>query len=144
MLVVKVKPIDVARRRFEQAISIIPDRYEQGVKLAEWQKPAMDAEDLWADAIMEAAREKRRQKGIAKVTDEEWRKDTINKGKPIIATRIRDALDDWEKGWKPFRDALEALELPEKTTDPITNIDQRVKPVVETLVRKKKELLGVG
>jgi len=39
----------------------------------------------------------------------------------------------------PYKAALEAVDLPQKTGDPMTNIDQRLKPIVAALVAKKEE-----
>jgi hypothetical protein len=35
-----------------------------------------------------------------------------------------------------------SLELPARVADPLENIERRVKPVVKTLINKKKEILG--
>ena len=51
-------------------------------------------------------------------------------------------LEKRKKNYEPYRAALEALELPPRTADPMVNIDNRVKAVVKTLVEKKKELKG--
>jgi len=139
---VRVKPLETAKKHFEQAIPAIPERYEDAIRIATWKDPALDAEDLFADAMSVVITERRRAKGIEKVTDDQWRTKAISKGKPVIGTRIRDALDEWAREWSPYRSAIEGVVLEPKTVDPMANIDRRVKPIVQALIAKKKELMG--
>ena len=137
---VKVKPLDVARKHFEEALRIIPDRYEDGVKLADWKTAAIQGEEAYKAAMEIVIREERRKKGIEKTTNEYWQNACIKKGKTVIRERIEAALDKWEEHWKPYRDALEALKLPPRTIDWEENIDKRLKPIVKTLVETKLKL----
>ncbi|RLC86236.1 MAG: hypothetical protein DRJ03_09330 [Chloroflexi bacterium] len=139
---VRVKSVEEAKKHLEQAVSLIPDRYESGVKAANWKEPALAGEDLFADMMSVVVSERRRAKGIEKTSDEDWRNRAVTKGKPIIGTRIRDALGRYASGWAPYRAAIEGVTLEPKTVDPMANIDRRVKPIVEALINKKKELLG--
>jgi len=139
---VYIIPLTDAKTHFEEIIPKIPDRYEAEVKRAVWREPAIAGEDLFKDAMSVVIAEEKRKKGIEKLTDENWRSLTIEKGKPIIGTRIRAKLDEWATNWSPYRGAIEAVELPAKVIDWEANIDTRVKPIVKALVEKKKELAG--
>jgi len=140
---VRVKPVDVARAHLEAAIAMIPGRYREAVRVAVWKEPAIAGEELWGAAVSAAAAERRRAKGIEKVTDDEWRRAADVKGGARIGPGITEGLPKYERNWAPYRAAIEAVEIAPKTIDPMANIDARVKPIVAALVAKKKEILGV-
>lgn len=125
-----------ARANFEAAIGYIPARYESGVAKADWLTPAgsEQAEKNYADAVAKAVSQKKRQAGVRKVSNEEWKEAARTKGAPIIGERIRAALGDWEANWGPMYDQVTAkvATLPPKTIDWRQNINARLVPTVET------------
>jgi len=133
-MVLKTK--EEARANFEAAVAYIPDRYRAGVEKADWHTPAKSdqAEKNYADAISKAVAEKRRQKAIAAMSNEDWKRAAIEKGAPIIGDRIRTALDKWLANWGPIYDAVasKVATLPPKTIDWRANINNRLVPIVET------------
>jgi len=133
-MVVKTK--EEARANFEASISYIPARYTSGVQKADWLTPAKSdaAEKNYADATSKAIAAKTRQKEIGKMTNEDWKTAAVNKGAPIIGTRISDALPKWAAEWGPKYDmvASKVATLPPKGTDWRANINTRLVPVVET------------
>jgi len=141
---VRIIPLAEAKAHFSEIVPRIPDRYEAAIKRATWRDPAIAGEPLFKEAMTVVITEERRRKGIEKWTDENWRGVTVEKGKPIIGTRISARLDQWAANWTPYRAAIEAVELPPKVIDWATNIDQRVKPIVKALVEKKKGIVGVS
>lgn len=79
----------------------------------------------------------RREIGINKVSDAEWRNDAITKGAPVIQTRMVAAASKQAANFEPYRRALEAVTLPPRTGDPIQNVQNRVIPIVQALVNTK-------
>jgi len=141
---VKVKSLDEAKKRFEGSVSIVPERYKSGVQQANWKEKATsdEAERLWKAKLQEAMNANRRQKALDRVSNEDWKQAAIAKGANRIAEGMRQSSSKWAQNWAPYKSALEQVELPEKTTDPIQNVTNRVGAVVKALVDKKKELLG--
>lgn len=131
-----LKTREEAKANFEAAIAYIPARYEAGVNKADWLGPARSdqAEKNYADAMSKAVANKSRQKGVSKVSNEEWRSAAVTKGAPIIGERIRGALDKWDAEWGPMYESVKSkvAALPPKTTDWRANINKRLVPVVET------------
>lgn len=134
-----VKSKEEAKANFEAAISYIPSRYQAGVEKADWATNAKSsqAEKNYADGVSKAVANKSRQKAISGVSNEEWKRAAIEKGVPIIGTRIAGALDKWLSKWGPMYDAVVSKvgTLPPKTTDWRANINTRLVPVVETWKR---------
>jgi len=130
------KSLAEARANFEASIGYIPDRYKNGIDRADWATPAKSdaAEKNFADAMSKAIAQKARQKGVANVSNEEWKDAAKNKGAPIIGERIRQALGDWEAGFGPVYSQVQSkvAALPPRTTDWRNNINQRLVPIVET------------
>jgi hypothetical protein len=132
-MVTKTK--EEARANFEASIGYIPDRYRSGVAKADWLGPAKSdaAEKNYASGVGTAVANKTRQKEIAKMSNEDWKKAASDKGAPIIGDRIRGALDKWSANFGPIYDTVVArvAALPPKTTDWRANINSRLVPVVE-------------
>jgi len=137
---VKVKSETDSKKNYEDSTALVPGRFEAGVKTANWQSPASAGQTLYEEQMRRDEILKRRAKGIDKVSDEAWRRDTIDKGKNIIGTRMKNASDKQVTNFRPYREALVGLDLPAKTADPMANLMNRAGAVVKALVDKKKEL----
>ncbi len=133
-MVIKTK--EQAKANFEAAVTYIPDRYKAGVAAADWYTPAKSdaAEKNYADAVSRAVAQKTRQKAIAALNNDVWKTAAINKGAPIIAERIRGALDKWLSVWGPMYDQVASVvpTLPPKSLNWRDNINNRLVKVVET------------
>jgi len=133
-MVLKTK--EEAKANFEASIGYIPERYKAGVAKAEWHAKAVSdaAEKNYAEGVGKAVASKSRQKGVASVSNEEWKMAATNKGAPIIGERIRGALDKWASNWGPMYDAVtsKVAALPPRGVDWRANINNRLVPVVET------------
>jgi hypothetical protein len=141
---VKVTPVEDAKESFKEILPKIPDRYTRKIKKAKWKEAAAsdEAEELWKAKVLEAAEKRRRKAKLEKVSEEEWRNQAANLGSKRIKESLEGRIDKWASNWKPYADALAALELEPRSADPEDNIDKRVKPVVMSLINKKKEILG--
>jgi len=139
---VKVKPETQAKKNYEDSTALVPTRFEDGVKAANWQSPAKVGQGLYETQMTNPTVLKRRERGIDKTSDESWRRDTVDKGRAIIAARMRAASDKQVTNWRPYREALVAVDLPARTADPMANLTNRAGAVVKALVDKKAELQG--
>lgn len=142
---VKIKSSADIAKKWEDAIGRVPASYKSGVsRTTDWAEKASseDAETLWKQKIDEAAAAKRRQKAVAAVSNEEWKKAASEKGAARIGAGMTAAKSKRTTNFEPYRSAIEGVSLPAKTADPMANIDARVKPVVSALVETKKEIKG--
>ena len=137
---VKVKSIDKAKRNYKGAASTAAARYKDSIDEIDWQGPALEAQALYEEMMMRADVLARRAAGISKVSNTEMQKAMREKGAPVIGSRMAASDGKWGTGWSPYKAALEAVDLPAKTGDPMTNIDQRLKPIVAAMVAKKEEI----
>jgi len=136
--IIKVKPLEEISKHYKEAARIAETRYKDAIPRIEWRERAEAGQDLYEIKMKKDEVLKRRLERIKEVTDEEFKKALLEKG----AKRIRDgmelAVDKHRKRYKPIRDALDGLEVPDKTDDWEKNIDEILKPIV----KKMKEAAG--
>lgn len=135
---VKVKPESEIKKNYEDSTALVPARFEAGVRSATWKNEALAGQDLYVSQMTRAEILARRSAGIDKVSDEQWRRAAIDKGKNVIGQRMKAASQKQVEGFRPYREALSALELPPRTSDPMANLMNRAGAVVETMVKVKE------
>lgn len=135
---VKVKSESDIKKNYEASTALVPDRFETGVRGATWQSEALEGQDLYEEQMRRDEILKRRASGIEKVSDEAWRRNTIDKGRNVIASRMKGASDKQVAGFRPYREALLAVDLPAKTADPMQNLINRGGAVVMAMVKTKE------
>lgn len=132
------KDIRQAASNLEDSATYIPDRYKSGVQAADWKsKAASDtAEEKFSSAMQEVISDALRQAGVRDKDNSDWQNPAVEHGAAVIADRIRDAIGDYNSNFGPILDAMNsaAETAPEKTLDPMRNIDERLKPVVQAAI----------
>jgi len=140
---VKVKPLKEVSERYKEAARFIPARYKRAIaEKPDWKTPALEGQKLYEEKMSDPEVLKRRAGAIEGVSNDEWVDRALTKGAPVIGKAIELSVEKHAKKWAPFREALEAVELPPKTADAMANIDNRLKAVVSALIEKKKEITG--
>ena len=139
---VKIKSEAEIKKNYEDSTALVPSRFEAGVKTANWQGEAIAGQALYEEQMRRDEILKRRAAGINKVSDEAWRSATIEKGKGVIGARMKAASGKQVAGFRPYREALAALDLPPKTSDPMQNLINRAGAVVQRMVDTKKSVSG--
>ena len=134
---------DIAKA-WEDAIPRVPAKYLDRVeKTTGFKERAIAGEGTYAAVMSEVIREQRRAKGLERITDEDWKRGVREKGAKRIADGMKLGAAKRRARYEPFRAALHGLEIPDKTADKVENARLIVPIVVEALVKKKKELLGL-
>jgi len=141
---VKVKDTTTAKANYAGSSSEAVRRWKQEIPKAEWKAASLSAGavDLHRVKTIEALDAGRREKGIEAVSDAEWRSRTLSKGGSTMASAMNQSADKWAAKTQPYLDAMKSVDLPAKTADPMQNIDNRQKPVVQALVDTKKQIKG--
>jgi len=139
---VKIKPLDVISKNYEEASRFIPRRYKDAIPRIEWREPALAGQDLYAEKMKLDEVLERRKLSIEKRDDAFFRRRLETKGVPVIGARVRAAVPDHKAGFAPYHSMLAALVIPPREVDPEVNIDNRVKAVVRALIAKRKEVKG--
>lgn len=118
-------------------------KYKDGVAATNnWQEQAIKGESNYATKVSEAVANGTRAKALASVSNEEWKNAAINKGAARIGPGMEQGADKRSRNFEPYRTALEAKSLPARSTDAMTNIDNRLKATVQVMLDTKKAQLG--
>lgn len=119
------------QQRYTSAISVVPERYKNGVEgTTDWKQRAIDGQNLYVQKMQDQSVLARREAGLQKVTDADWKTNALSKGVQRIGTGMTAGAAKQAANYEPVRKAMESLTLPARVADANTNIDNRVKPVV--------------
>ena len=136
---VDTKSLEQTQKNWESAIGRVPGAYSDGVKGAtNVIAKAIAAEDLYAAKVQEAVAKKSRAKGLAKVSDEDWRAAALDKGASRIATGMTAAKGKFNTGISQVLSVIQGVTIAPRTADPMANVDNRVKPIVAALAKLKE------
>ena len=134
-----MKSLERIKANYKGAAGTAAARYKEAIPGIAWQAAAIAGQDLYESQMRDPEVLARRGKNITKVSDASFQSAMEKKGAPVIGARMSDAADKQAANFAPYKAAIEAVALPDRTADAMTNIDQRLKPIVAALVAKKKE-----
>jgi len=138
---VKVKSRAVREANFRAAIPGVAAKYKQGVQNTTGViEAAKAAQGLYVERMSDSNVLARRMTGLNKVTDADWQNGAMNKGAARIGAGMEAAASKQAANYEPIAQALEAVQLPPRTADANTNIDNRVKPIVAAQQRAAGKL----
>lgn len=141
----KIKSVSVAKSRFQKRVQVAAPDYEAGISAPryDWLEEFKSAWERIRSGLQEAIEEGRIPGGAERRGTAYWQARTKRKGPPRWREETPKAADTWESEVKPFFETIAAvpLEAKRKKGDP-ANIEGRVKPIVQALYMKKKELRG--
>ena len=126
----------------EKWARVTPQRtqdYSLGIQnpTRDWGAETVAAKGNWKAGVDAAANKDMFAKGVAKAGTAKWKKGAMEKGPGRFAEGVMIGAGDYEKGFAPFRAAIEAVNLGPRfpRRDP-RNLN-RVKAVVDALVTEK-------
>ena len=113
--------------------------YKLGVRSPrrDWEDETIAAKDNWKAGIDAAAGKNLFAKGVAQAGTKKWQDKALKKGPGRFAEGVYIAGDDYQKGFQPYHDAIERVDLGPRfpRRDP-RNIE-RVKAIVNALIATK-------
>jgi len=136
-----VASLEEIKENYRTGASVAPARYKVKVKKANWHDPAASdaAQALYVAQITDPVNQARRQRKIAAVPNSVWQTQAEVVGGARIGPGMTGAVDKQASGFSPYRAVIEGITLVAKTTDPATNVANRVTPIAVALFNKKRE-----
>jgi len=135
----EIKSIAAIREKWMRVTPGRTEDYKIGIQnpRRDWAEEAEAGKENWKAGIDQAAAKDMFAKGIRKAGTAKWKDKSLKKGPSRFAEGVYIAGPDYEKGFAPYRDVIEATDLGPRfpKRDP-RNID-RVKRMVEALVAAK-------
>jgi len=128
---IQVKPQSEITENYVAGAGKAPAKYKKGIeRTKDWKAKAIAGQGNYETAMRDERTLKRRAEKLEAVDENEWKRQAAGKGAERIGKGMIDAKDKQARGYAPVRAALDGMEIPDRTTDPDTNIDQRLKAVV--------------
>jgi hypothetical protein len=135
----EIKSISAIKDKWTRVTPNRAEDYKLGIQnpKRDWESETIAAKGNWKAGIDAAATKDLFAKGITKAGTKKWQEKALKKGPGRFAEGVYIAGDDYAKGFAPYRDAIERVDLGPKfpRRDP-RNLD-RVKRVVDALVSEK-------
>lgn len=115
-MAIAIRSVDQISKKWAE---VTPQRaaiYEENVKapLRNWEDETLAAKDRQKEGMRKAIAEDRVAKGVARVGQAKWLRNTAIKGPARWSEGVRIAEPDYRAGWAPYRDVIANLTLPEK------------------------------
>ncbi len=137
---VKVKDAATRRRNYEASLGTVPAKYQAGIQSTTgWKDSAIQGQGLYEEKMRDANVLARREKGLQRVNEADWKNKAAGIGAQRIASGMKEGAEKQSRNYEPYAQALSSLELPPRSADPMANIDGRVKPVVQRMVDTKNQ-----
>lgn len=136
---VRTKGAAATLQNWKSAQGRVPQAYKDGIARANnWQSKAMEGADNYAAGVNEAISEGRREKGISRVSDGEWKNAASTKGAARIASGMAAAEGKFNTGMSRNLATIEGVSIPARTQNGMENIDNRLKPIAQALMDQKR------
>lgn len=135
----EIKSLSAIRDKWTRVTPQRTEDYKLGIQnpKRDWEEETLEAEGNWKAGVDKAAAQGLFNKGVKEAGTAKWKDKALKKGPTRFAEGVYIAGDDYEKGFKPYREAIAAVDLGPRfpRRDP-RNIE-RVKRVVDALVAAK-------
>ena len=137
---VKTKGIERSVSNWKGGVSGASGRYTEGINATnDWQERAVASKQAYEQGIQQSIANGSREKGLAKVSNSEWKNKAATKGSQRWAPGVNAAEADYRKGLAPVLGVIEGVNLPERTNDAAANVAARVTPIAVALQQAKRE-----
>ena len=135
----EIKSLSAIRDKWTRVTPMRVEDYKLGIEnpKRDWEEETAAAEGNWKAGVDAAQAKGLFTKGVKKAGTAKWKDKALKKGPGRFAEGVYIAGPDYEKGFAPYRDAIERVDLGPRfpRRDP-RNLG-RVKQVVDALVAEK-------
>jgi len=135
---VETKSLEATRANWTAAQGRVPAAYQAGVQAASNViAKSVAAEDNYAAGVTGAVAARSRAKGLESVTDADWKKAAVEKGATRIVSGMKASEGKFVKGMQQNLATIQSVTIPARTQDPMSNIDNRLKPIAAALHKQR-------
>ena len=141
MPTVKVRPLGQVGQKWNSRTASAGPEYEVGVQnpRASWSQKAGAAAASYAAGVQGAITRNAFAKGVATAGDSEWSAKTLAKGPARSAQGVQVSQADYERGFAPYRDAIERVDLPPRGPTGSPQNLQRMTGIPQALAALKRK-----
>lgn len=109
-----VKSLSRSSEKWSRQSAAAQPEYVAGVQQPrkDWADATSNAAENYAQGVQQAIQDNRFQQGVRAAGTSTWQSQTLAKGPGRWADGIRKSTDRYEKGFAPFRQVIENIDLP--------------------------------
>ena len=140
MATVKVRPLNLVAAKWNTRAASASPEYEIGVTnpRAPWDAQSLAAKKSWQDGGTQAAARDAYAKGVSGAGAARWQAKTLAKGPARFSQGVAVSQADYEKGFAPYRDAIERVDLPPRGPTGSPQYLQRMTGIPQALAALKR------
>jgi hypothetical protein len=134
-----VKSLDEIKTKWASVTGAAATYYDAGVKnpKADWATNTKAAKNAYSQGVTQAISKNLFEKGVDKAGTEKQKRKSIDIGIGRFASGVAAAVEDFGKGFEPYRSALEGITLPARYAAGDPRNIERVAKIATTLRQKK-------
>lgn len=118
-------------KNYQASTGAVPAKYGAGIqRTTDWKEKSLSGQGLYEEQMRKPEVLARRNQGLEKVSNEQWKAKAQSLGVQRISAGMMEGAQRQADNYEPVAQALRNLTLPDRTSDPMQNIDNRVKAVV--------------
>lgn len=113
-MAIRMKDIGTLSQKFVTRAGAATNDYSDGVKVAgpDWEQKTKAAAGTWKQAITEVAGTDRFERGVADAGAAKFTQKASTLGAQRYAPGVQASANDWSKGFAPYHQALQGMDLP--------------------------------
>ena len=128
------------KAKYLNSLGSVPQAYKAGIdRTTNWKESALNGQRLYEQQMTNPEVLSRREKGLAAVSEADWKTRASAVGTVRIVDGMRAGADKQTQNYEPIAQALRSVDLPERSADPMANIDNRTKPIVRAMIGASKK-----
>jgi len=141
--VASIRAMDMISRKWARVAGSSGPSYEEGVTapLRDYAANASAANDAWKGGVTAAVQGDRFATGVRRVGTAKWQRNAVAKGPARFSQGVAIAQPDYEAGFTPYREAIQAAQLPPRGPRRSPQNLQRVQAIVTAVSARKEALL---
>jgi len=135
----EIKSLAAIRDKWTRVTPGRTEDYKLGIQnpRRDWEEETLEAKDNWKAGIDAAAAKGLFEKGVKEAGTGKWKEKALKKGPGRFAEGVYIAGDDYERGFKPYREAIAAVDLGPRFPRRDPRNLERVRRVVNALIEAK-------
>jgi len=137
-----IKTMDKIASKWAEVTPQRLPQYQEGVASprVSWAQAAKAAYDNYKAGITAAISANRYPKGIDKAGDDRWSRMTLAKGPSRWGEGVTLGLEDYSRGFSPFRETISNLTLPPRFARRDPRNLERVRAIVQAMIATKDRI----
>ena len=132
---VNVPSKEERKAKYLGSIGSVPGAYKAGIERTQgWKDAALAGQGLYEQRMTDPSVLARRRNALAKTNEQDWKSAASQVGSQRIASGMQAGAQKQADNYEPIAEAIRGVNLPARTGDAMSNIDNRVKPIVQAAI----------